>query len=177
MKKDLYSLGNNKIANMSNYIMFEIKAKQNELTPELTAKNRKPIAMSMGAPVDMVPDFVVKKAIEYMTVESLHTYSTPKGEVKYLEAVAKRMKTRFGVELNPKNEIFSLIGSKEGISNLIRALVNPSDKIEEQDVILVPNPGYASYSQMINVANARFYGIDLNEENNFKPNLDEILEK
>ena len=57
MEKTLF---NNEIRNMKNYIMFEIKARQNELTPMLKAKNRAPIALSMGAPVDKIPDFVVK---------------------------------------------------------------------------------------------------------------------
>ncbi|MBQ8847820.1 MAG: aminotransferase class I/II-fold pyridoxal phosphate-dependent enzyme [Candidatus Gastranaerophilales bacterium] len=177
MEKDLFNLCNNKIANMSNYIMFTIKARQMELTPELKAKNRAPIALSMGAPVEKVPEYVIKKSIEYMNVDSLHTYSTPKGEAKFLEAVKNRMKARFNVDLDSKSEIFSLIGSKEGISNLVKALVNPKENEKEQDVIMVPNPGYASYSQMINVANAKFYGIDLNKENNYQPNLEEVLSK
>ncbi len=174
MDKEIF---NNQIKNMSNYIMFIIKAKQVELTPFLKAKNRAPIALSMGAPVDKVPDFVINKAKEYLDIPSLHTYSTPKGEMKFLEAVSKRMKERFGVELSPKDEIFSLIGSKEGISNLLKALINPKEIEEEKDVILIPAPGYASYSQMIKAQGARAYGISLNEENNYMPNLDEVFDK
>ena len=100
---------------MRNYIMFEIKARQAELAPELKAKGRAPIALSMGAPVESVPDFVKKKTVEYMDNDSLHTYSSPKGEARFLNACATYMKNRFGVEINPKNEVCSLIGSKEGI--------------------------------------------------------------
>ena len=177
MEENIKKLFNDEIQNMQNYIMFEIKARQIELTPELKAKNRTPIPLSMGAPVDPVPDFVINKAIEYMHINSLHTYTTPKGEVKFLEAAAKRMKERFKVELNPKNEIFSLIGSKEGLANLIRALVNAKQKDEEKDVILIPSPGYASYTQMIKVAGAKAYGIELNKENNYTPNMEDVLER
>ncbi len=177
MNKELNNNFNNQIKTMKNYIMFEIKARQIELTPMLKEKNRAPIALSMGAPVEPVSDFVKQKAIEYMNVDSLHTYSTPKGEAKFLEAVAKRMKERFSVELNPKSEIFSLIGSKEGLSNLLRAIINPNVNEKEQDVILIPTPGYASYSQMIKVNQARAYGIKLSKENNFQPDLNEVLEK
>ena len=169
------SIFNNKIQNMKNYIMFEIKARQNELTPELKAKNRTPIALSMGAPVERIPEFAIQKTKEYIDTDSLHTYSTPKGETKFLEAVSHRMKERFNVEINPKTEAFSLIGSKEGLSNMIKALVNPAIDEKEQDVILIPAPGYASYSQMIMSQNARSYGIKLNKENNYMPNLDEVL--
>ena len=105
------SIFNNKVINMTNYIMFEIKAKQVELTPALKAKNRAPIALSMGAPVERVPEFVIDKTKEYLKFDSMHTYSTPKGEARFLEAVKNRMKTRFNVELDDKKEIFSLIGS------------------------------------------------------------------
>lgn len=174
MEKTLF---NNEIQNMKNYIMFEIKAKQIELTPMLKAKNRTPIALSMGAPVDRIPEFAIEKTAQYMQNDSLHTYSTPKGEMCFLEGVSTYMKNRFSVEIDPKREAVSLIGSKEGISNLIRSLVNPSDNEEEQDIILVPQPGYASYSQMIKIARAKAYGIKLTKENNYQPNLDDVLEE
>ena len=177
MGENIKKLFNDEIQNMRNYIMFEIKARQVELTPELKAKNRAPIPLSMGAPVDPVPDFVIKKAIEYMHVDNLHTYTTPKGEVKFLEAVAKRMKERFNVVLNPKNEIFSLIGSKEGIANLIKALTNAKQDEKEKDVILIPSPGYASYTQMIKVAGARAYEVELKEEDDFMPDMERVLDK
>lgn len=174
MEKTLF---NNEIQNMKNYIMFEIKARQNELAQELKEKNRSPIALSMGAPVDKIPEFAHKKMAEYMAIDSLHTYSTPKGEVKFLNAVSQYMKNRFDVDINPKNQVVSLIGSKEGISNLIKALVNPKTNPDEQDVILTPAPGYASYSQMIRISGARSYGVELTKENNYEPNLDEVLDK
>ncbi|MBE7708584.1 MAG: aminotransferase class I/II-fold pyridoxal phosphate-dependent enzyme [Cyanobacteria bacterium SIG27] len=174
MEKTLF---NNEIQNMKNYIMFEIKARQNELTPMLKAKNRAPIALSMGAPVDRVPEFVIGKTAHYMNNDSLHTYSTPKGEVRFLEAVSTYMKNRFNVEIDSKKEVVSLIGSKEGLSNLVRALINPNDDVNEQDIILVPEPGYASYSQMIRIARGRAYGIKLTKENNYQPNLDDVLDE
>ena len=170
MNKDIF---NDQLKTMKNYIMFEIKARQNELTPALKAKNRAPIALSMGAPVEPVPDFVKKKTVEYMDIDSLHTYSTPKGEARFLNACSTYMKNRFNVEINPKDEVCSLIGSKEGICHMIKALVNPN----AGDTILIPAPGYASYTQMIKSSGAISYGIDLTKENNFMPDLNEVLEK
>jgi len=171
------SIFNNKVNSMRNYIMFEIKARQIELTPALKAKNRSPIALSMGAPVERVPEFVINKTKEYLDIDNLHTYSTPKGEPRFLEAVKNRMKKRFNVELDEKKEIFSLIGSKEGISNFIRALVNYSDDPEKQEVIWTPAPGYASYSQMIRIAGAKAFEIKLTEENNYMPDLNKVYEE
>lgn len=93
---------NDYVQSLETYIMFQIKAKQLALTEELTKKNRKPIALSMGAPVDMVPMFAVDTLKNVLDDPSIHTYSTPKGETYFLEAVARRMKKRFGVELDPK---------------------------------------------------------------------------
>lgn len=168
---------NNYTGLLDTYIMFQIKAKMIQMTEELTKKGRKPISLSMGAPVDMVPNYVIERVNYYLQDPKNHTYSTPKGEVKFLEAVAQRMKNRFGVELDPKTEIFSLIGSKEGIANFIRALINPAMNKEEQEIILIPDPGYASYTEMIKVSGGRAYGVPLTKENNYMPNLDEVWEK
>ncbi len=174
---DIKKKFNNYVQSLETYIMFRIKSRMIELTPELTAKNRKPIAMSMGAPIDMVPEFVINKLKECLSDPSIHNYSTPKGETYFLEAIAKRMKTRFGVDFNPKTEIFSLIGSKEGIANLIRELINPTVIEEDKDIILIPDPGYASYKEMIKVSGGRGLSVPLTEENNYMPNLDELLDK
>lgn len=61
------------------------------------------------------------------------------------------MKERFNVELNPDTEIFSLIGSKEGLANFIRVLINPTTREEDKEIILIPDPGYASYGEMVKV--------------------------
>jgi LL-diaminopimelate aminotransferase len=127
----------------------------------------------MGAPVEPVPDFVKKKTAEYLNIDNLHTYSTPKGEARFLNACAVYMKNRFNVELNPKDQFCSLIGSKEGICHTIKALVNPC----EEDTILIPTPGYASYSQMIKSSGAVAYGVELTKENNYMPDLYEVLDK
>ena len=103
------NLFNDYVKSLETYIMFRIKQKAAELAPELEKKGRAPIALAMGAPVDAPPEFVTEKLVESLSLPDIHTYSSPRGESFYLEAVAKRMKTRFGVELNPKTEIFSLI--------------------------------------------------------------------
>ena len=168
---------NDYVQSLETYIMFQIKARQQELADELTKKGRKPIALSMGAPVDMIPMFAVETLKSVLCDPSIHTYSSPKGESYFLEAVSKRMKKRFNVEIDPKTEVFSLIGSKEGIANLIRELINPTTNDKEQDIILCPNPGYASYKEMVKVSGGLCYGISLTEENNYTPDLDEELKR
>ena len=170
-------LFNDYVQSLETYIMFQIKQETQRLTPELTAKGRKPISLAMGAPVTAPPKFVHEKLIEAINTEGMHTYTTPKGEAYLVEAIAKRMKNRFGIEFDSKTEICSLIGSKEGIANMIRALVNPTTDKEKQDIILIPDPGYASYKEMVKVSGGMAYGLPLTPENNYMPNLDEVAEK
>ncbi len=174
-KNSLKAKFNDYVQSLETYIMFQIKQRQLELTEELIKKDRKPIALSMGAPVDMVPKFAVDTLKSVLDDPSIHTYSTPKGETYFLEAISKRMKKRFNVDVDSKTEIFSLIGSKEGIANIVRELINPSTKEFEKDIILCPNPGYASYKEMVKVSGGLCYGIQMTPENNYMPNLEEEL--
>lgn len=170
-------LFNDYVQSLETYIMFQIKQETQRLTPELTAKDRKPISLSMGAPVERPPEFVYEKLAEAANGEGMHSYTTPKGEQYLIDSIAQRMKNRFGVEMDTKTEIFSLIGSKEGIANIIRALINPKSDMKDRDIILIPDPGYASYKEMVKVSGGMSYGIPLTPENNYMPDLDEVALK
>ena len=171
----MQELFNDYIQNLETYIMFRIKETVARITPELTAKGRKPISLAMGAPTQKPPQFVIdalKKAIEE---DGIHTYSNPKGEKFFLEACAKYMQRRFGVEIDPATEICSLIGSKEGLANLFRALLNPTMVEKDKEIIMIPDPGYASYKEMIKVSGGLAYPIALTAENNYMPDMEEVL--
>ena len=168
-------LFNDYVQSLETYIMFKIGEDVARLRAELTEKGRAPISLSMGAPVKNPPQFVIDKLKEALDIEGIHSYSTPKGETYYLEAIAQRMKTRFGVELDAKKEIFSLIGSKEGIANLIRELINPKSEEFDRDIILIPDPGYASYKEMIKVSGGVGYSIPLTFENNYMPDMEQVF--
>lgn len=168
-------LFNDYVQDLETYIMFLIKAETLRLTPELTAKNRAPISLDMGAPTAKPPQFVIDKLKEAVDMDGLHSYSTPKGEAFLMEAIAQRMKNKFGVEVCPKSEVFSLIGSKEGLANIIRELINPKKEEFEKDIILIPDPGYASYKEMVKVSGGSAYSVPLTFENNYMPDLDDVI--
>lgn len=168
---------NDYVQSLETYIMFRIKETVAKITPELTAHGRAPISLSMGAPTAAPPKKVVDALKSALDEKGAHIYSTPKGEKYLREAIAKRMKTRFNVELNPDEEIFSLIGSKEGLANFIRVLLNPTTVEEKKEIIWVPDPGYASYKEMVKVSGGKSYSIPLTPENNFMPNLDDVYKK
>ena len=168
---------NDYMQNMDTYIMFRIKEKVAKLTPELKKRDRAPISLSMGAPTQAPPEKVVKDLQNALNEKGIHTYSTSKGEKFFREACSKRMKARFGVEINPDTEICSLIGSKEGIANFIRALINPTTNNNEKDIIMLPDPGYASYKEMVKVSGGLPYSVPLKADDNYMPDMDKVLSK
>lgn len=171
------NLFNEQVMNLDTYIMFKLKEQTAKLTPELTKKNRAPISLAMGAPTAKPPKKVIEDLKNALEIDGIHTYSSPKGEQYFREAIAQRMKSRFGVELNPNSEIFSLIGSKEGIANIIRAITTPQKNDKDKDIILTPDPCYASYWQFINTCGALGYHVPLTKDNNYMPDMEQVMEK
>lgn len=176
MNNDIKALYSEYVKTLETYIMFRIKQDMIRLTPELTAKGRAPINLSIGAPVKAPPEFVVNALKNTLDEPSIHSYSTPKGENYFLDAVAYRMKKRFSVDLDTKTEIVSLIGSKEGLATMFRAIITPKLDIQEQDIILIPDPGYASYKEQIRVVGGHAYSMPMTLENKFMPDVRKVVE-
>lgn len=166
---------NDYVKSMTTYIMFKIKAAANRLRPELEAKGRSPIFLSMGAPTAPPPKLLLDRLKSALDEDGIHLYSIPRGESFFLEAIAKYMKRRFNVSLDPKTEISALLGSKEGLANFLRALINPILDDKEKDVVFVPDPGYASYGQMVEIAGGKTFSVPLTPENNYMPDFEEVL--
>lgn len=168
---------NHYVQDLETYIMFYIKETVAKITPELIKKDRAPISLSMGAPTAAPPKFVIDKIKSLLDEEGIHTYSSPKGEKSFRDAVKERMAKRFGVELDADKEIFSLIGSKEGLANLIRIIINPTPNEKDRDIILIPDPGYASYKEMVKVSGGLAYSLPLTKDNDYMPNLEQIRQQ
>ena len=83
-------------------------------------------------------------------------------------AFAQWYKTFYNVDLNPTSEIQPLIGSKEGILHTTLAFINPGDGV------LLPNPGYPTYTSVSRLAEAELFTYDLTEENNWEPDFDAL---
>ena len=171
------NLFNEDVMALDTYIMVKLKEKTAQLSESLTKKNRAPISLSMGAPTANPPEVLIEKLKEFLTEDNIHTYSVTRGEPYFRQAVAQRMKDRFGVELDADKEVFSLLGSKDGLANLIRFITTPKHEEFEKDIILVPDPGYASYGQMVQCSGGKAYPIPLTKENNYQPDLDSVIEK
>lgn len=171
---NIEKLFNKDVMSLDTYIMFRLKEETARLKYELTARNRAPIALSMGAPTANPPKVLIDRLKEILDEDNIHTYSTPKGELYFRKAAAQRMKNRFGVDLDPETEIFSLVGSKEGIANLVRFITTQKNEELEKDVIMIPDPCYASYLQFIQCSGAKAYPMPLTAENDYKPDVEKI---
>lgn len=171
------NLFNEDVMAIDTYIMVKLKEKTAQLADALEKKNRRPISLSMGAPTSNPPTVLIDKLKEFLTEDNIHTYSVTRGEPYFRQAVAQRMKNRFGVELDVNSEICSLLGSKDGLANLIRFIITPHHEDKQKDIILIPDPGYASYGQMIQCSGGKAYPVPLTKENNYQPDMESVLAK
>ena len=163
-------------ANIDTYIMFKIKEKMTNLSEELSKKGRKPISLAMGAPTTPPPALLIEKFKQAIDTDNIHTYSVPKGEKYLINSIITRMKKRFGVDVEA-SEICSLLGSKEGIANLIRGIITPNSDEKQKDIILIPDPSYASYKEMVKVCGGLGYSVPLTSENNYMPDMNTFIKQ
>ncbi|MCG3204996.1 MAG: LL-diaminopimelate aminotransferase [Elusimicrobia bacterium] len=126
------------------------------------------ISLGVGDPDKPTPSHIIEAAKRAMDNPSHHKYPFGSGLGAFREAVCSFMKRRFGVEVDATTEIYSLIGSKEGIGHL------PLGVVDVDDVVLVPDPGYPVYQGATILAGAKPYYMPLLKENNFLPDLDAI---
>jgi LL-diaminopimelate aminotransferase len=135
------------------------------------AKGADVIDLSIGDPDIPTPSHIVQAMQKAVQNPSHHRYPSYEGMPAFREAVARWYKKRFRAVLDPKTEVLSLIGSKEGIGHIPLAFVNPGD------VVLVPSPGYPVYPIGTLFAGGKSHIMPLTEENNFLPDLEAIPEK
>lgn len=146
------------------FAAFQTKKKQME------AQGADVIDLGIGAPDLPTPDFVIDKLVEQARIPANHRYSTYSGSEDFKEAVAEFYKKQYDVDLDPRTEVLALIGSKEGIANLIQAVVNPGD------AVLVPNPGYPVYRTAVHLAGGVSVDLPLDTENGYVPLYDTVSE-
>ena len=90
---------------------------------------------------------------------------------EFREAVAGFYKNNYNVDLSPDNEILPLMGSKEGILHISMAFLNKGDKV------LIPNPGYPTYTSVTNLVEATPVFYELTSENNWEPDFEQLAQE
>lgn len=135
---------------------------------DMNARGLDVISLGIGGPDRMPSKDVIDTLAEEAAKEGNHSYQPYVGIPALRKAFAEWYKKWYGVELDPNTEIQPLIGSKEGILHISLAFLNPGDGV------LVPNPGYPTYTSVSNLAQAEIFTYDLKEENGWKPDFDEL---
>ncbi|MEM9361095.1 MAG: aminotransferase class I/II-fold pyridoxal phosphate-dependent enzyme [Bacteroidota bacterium] len=132
---------------------------------QLISDGRPIINMGIGSPDLPPPPKAVEELKNVLLQPSAHQYQSYQGLPELREAMTDFYEDRFRVKLNPKTEILPLIGSKEGIMHISLAFLNVGD------AVLIPNPGYPTYTSVTKLVGARPILYDLVEENNWLPNI------
>lgn len=150
-------------------------ARINEKKRKLMAEGVDIIDLGIGDPDIPTPSFIVDRLVKELANPENMRYPSFSGCDEYREAVAYFYKKEYGVELDPKEEVLTLIGSKEGIAHLILAY------IDEGDAVLVPDPSYPVYRMATYLSNGVVHEMPLLESNAYLPDYEaipkDILEK
>ena len=135
---------------------------------KLNAEGADIISLGIGGPDRAPAGDVIATMQTEVAKEGNHSYQSHNGLPELRKAFAGWYARKYGVELNPDNEIQPLIGSKEGILHLSLTFLNPGDGV------LVPDPGYPTYSSVSRLVGAEIYTYDLTEEGGWLPDFEAI---
>ena len=154
---------------LSSVSEYYFSRKLNEVA-QLNAQGKDIISLAIGSP-DMPPsEQTIEKLCEVAHDPSAHGYQPTMGTPELRQAMAGFYKRWYDVDLDAAKEILPLIGSKEGILHVTLAFVNPGDEV------LVPNPGYPTYTSLSKILGAKVVNYNLKPENGWQPDFDELEE-
>ena len=135
---------------------------------KLNAEGKDIISLAIGSP-DMPPSAeTIDVLCEHAHRPDAHGYQPTVGIPELRKAMANFYQRWYGVTLDPSTEIQPLIGSKEGILHVTLALCNPGDKV------LVPNPGYPTYTSLSKILGQQIVNYDLLESNGWQPDFEQL---
>ena len=135
---------------------------------QLNAEGKDIISLAIGSP-DMPPSpETIDVLCEHAHCPDAHGYQPTVGIPELRKAMASFYQRWYGVTLDPATEIQPLIGSKEGILHVTLALCNPGDKV------LVPNPGYPTYTSLSKILGQEIVNYDLLESNGWQPDFEQL---
>ena len=143
----------------------------NQLKIEARKRGDDIIDLGMGNPDLPTPPHIVKKLCEAATNPKNHRYSVSRGVYKLRLAICNWYKRNYNVELDPETEAIVSIGSKEGLSHLMLAIINRGD------TVFVPNPTYPIHIYSVIIAGGNVINIPLTPESNFLENLENTFKE
>ena len=135
---------------------------------QMNAEGKDVISLAIGSP-DMPPsEKTIETLCEVAKRPDAQGYQITMGIPELRQAMADFYKRWYDVDLDPSKEILPLIGSKEGILHVTLAFVNPGEEV------LVPNPGYPTYTSLSKILGAKVVNYDLMEENGWQPDFNQL---
>ena len=123
------------------------------------------INLGIGSPDLAPPQAVITAITDSLSDVSAHRYQSYQGLPALRLAMANFYKAHYNIVLNPQNQVLPLIGSKEGIMHISMAYLN------QGDAVLIPNPGYPTYTSVTKLVGATPVFYDLNATSNWQPDL------
>lgn len=135
---------------------------------KLNAEGKDIISLAIGSP-DMPPSKqTIDKLCAVANEPDAHGYQPTSGLPELHSAMAGFYKRTYGVDLDAKTEVQPIIGSKEGIMYVTLAFCNPGDKV------LIPDPGYPTYTAVNKLFGTQIVNYDLREDNGWQPDFDKL---
>ena len=134
----------------------------------LNAEGQDIISLAIGSPDQPPSPQTIDKLCEVAHDPSAHGYQPTMGTMELRKAMADFYHRWYGVEVDAASEVQPLIGSKEGILHVTLAFVNPGDEV------LVPNPGYPTYTSLSKILGAKVVNYNLDEDNGWQPDFEEL---
>ena len=134
----------------------------------LNAEGQDIISLAIGSPDQPPSPQTIDKLCEVAHDPSAHGYQPTMGTMELRKAMADFYHRWYGVEVDAASEVQPLIGSKEGVLHITLAFVNPGDEV------LVPNPGYPTYTSLSKILGAKVVNYNLDEDNGWQPDFEEL---
>ena len=157
-----------KVANRLNTVQEYYFSKKLREVRALASGGKPIINMGIGSPDLQPPNEVIEAIKKAVDIEGAHKYQSYQGLPEFREAVADFYKANYEVEVSPNDEILPLMGSKEGILHISMAFLNKGDQV------LIPNPGYPTYTSVTNLVEATPVFYELTSENNWEPDFEQL---
>jgi alanine-synthesizing transaminase len=154
-----------RIARLPPYLFARI----NKMKYDMRVAGKDIIDLGMGNPTDPTPEVIVQRLAEAARDPRNHRYSVSNGILGLRREVAKKYRKKYGVELDPEEEVIVTIGSKEGISHMCLALLGPGD------TAIVPDPAFPAHLYAPAMAGANVIRVPLGNDQSFLDNIERTI--
>ena len=157
-----------RVADRLNHIEEYYFSKKLREVKKLELDGRPIINMGIGSPDISPPKKIIKSLEKSLYKKNAHRYQSYKGTDLLRNSIKSFYKKKYNVKLDSEKNILPLLGSKEGIMHISLAFLNSGDEV------LIPDPGYPTYTSVTNIVGAKPVYYDLTQENSWLPDINKL---